>query len=168
MRAPRTTRPSESATAQRARLPASELTRVRSIVVAANNRVNGAQKPVLLVGAHAVAAAEMIASEIRGALKRVDLSAVVSKYIGETESNLKRVFAEAEAGGALLLFDQAEALFGKRTTVKDAHGRFAEADVLLSLAARHASLVILVSGHTVPLPASLKGRLTIRKFPPRA
>lgn len=56
---------------------------------------------------------------------RVDLRQVVSKYLGETEKNLKRAFAAARERGAVLLFDEAEALFGKRTTVKDAHDRYA-------------------------------------------
>ena len=58
-------------------------------------------------------------------LYRVDLAGVVSKYIGETEKNLRRVFDAAERGGAVLLFDEADALFGKRTEVKDSHDRYA-------------------------------------------
>ena len=147
-------------------MPASDLAKVRSIVAAANRPVSGAQKPVLLIGAHAAAAAQVIVREIRGTLYRVDLSAVVSKYIGETEKNLSRVFAEAEANGALLMFDEADALFGKRTTVKDAHDRFAEVNLLLSLAAQRTRLVILVSGQRLTLPAALRDRLAIVRFPP--
>ena len=55
---------------------------------------------------------------------RVDLSAVVSKYIGETEKNLRRVFDAAERGGAVLVLDEADELFGKRTDVKDSHDRY--------------------------------------------
>ena len=61
-------------------------------------------------------------------LMRIDLSAVVSKYIGETEKNLARVFARAEAANAVLFFDEADSLFGKRTNVSDAHDRFANID----------------------------------------
>src|SRR5207244_12975105 len=62
-------------------------------------------------------AAEVIANDLRLALYRIDLSAVVSKYIGETEKNLARLFDAAEEGGALLLFDEADALFGNRSEV---------------------------------------------------
>lgn len=74
-------------------------------------------------------AAEMLATELRLDLYRVDLSAVVNKYIGETEKNLRRVFDSAEAGGAILLFDEADALFGKRSEVKDSHDRHANIEV---------------------------------------
>jgi hypothetical protein len=74
-------------------------------------------------------AAEVIARELRLDLYRIDLSSVVSKYIGETEKNLKRVFDAAEEGGAVLLFDEADALFGKRSEVKDSHDRYANIEV---------------------------------------
>ena len=70
-------------------------------------------------------AAAAVATELDVELYRVDLSQVVSKYIGETEKNLRAVFDAAEKGGAVLLFDEADALFGKRTEVKDAHDRYA-------------------------------------------
>ncbi len=73
--------------------------------------------------------AEAIACELGLDLFRIDLSAVVSKYIGETEENLRRVFDAAESGGAILLFDEADALFGKRTEVKDSHDRHANIEV---------------------------------------
>ena len=74
-------------------------------------------------------AAEVIAGELDVDLYRVDLSQVVSKYIGETEKNLRRVFAAAERGGAVLVFDEADALFGKRSEVKDSHDRYANIEV---------------------------------------
>jgi len=74
-------------------------------------------------------AAEFLASELGAGLLRVDLGAIVGKYIGETEKNLKRVFAQAESSGAVLLFDEADALFGKRSEVKDAHDRYANIEV---------------------------------------
>ena len=74
-------------------------------------------------------AAEVIARELRLDLYRIDLSQVVNKYIGETEKNLRRVFDAAEEGGAILLFDEADALFGKRTEVKDSHDRHANIEV---------------------------------------
>ncbi|MBT2442708.1 AAA family ATPase [Streptomyces sp. ISL-36] len=74
-------------------------------------------------------AAEVIAAELRLDLYRIDLSAVVSKYIGETEKNLRAVFDAAEKGGSVLLFDEADALFGKRTEVRDSHDRYANIEV---------------------------------------
>jgi SpoVK/Ycf46/Vps4 family AAA+-type ATPase len=74
-------------------------------------------------------AAEVLANELHLDLYRIDLSQVVSKYIGETEKNLRRVFDTAEEGGAILLFDEADALFGKRSEVKDSHDRYANIEI---------------------------------------
>ena len=74
-------------------------------------------------------AAEVLAAELRLDLYRIDLSSIVSKYIGETEKNLRRVFDAAENGGTVLLFDEADALFGKRSEVKDSHDRYANIEV---------------------------------------
>jgi hypothetical protein len=74
-------------------------------------------------------AAEIIAGELGLDLYRIDLAATVSKYIGETEKNLRRLFDAAEASGAVLLFDEADALFGRRGEVKDAHDRYANLEV---------------------------------------
>ena len=82
-----------------------------------------------LSGTGKTMAAEVLANELQLDLYRIDLSQVVSKYIGETEKNLARVFDEAEAGGAILLFDEADALFGKRSEVKDSHDRYANIEI---------------------------------------
>ncbi|MGH2917326.1 MAG: ATP-binding protein, partial [Solirubrobacteraceae bacterium] len=74
-------------------------------------------------------AAEVIAADLGLDLYRIDLSGVVSKYIGETEKNLRRVFDAAEQGGTILCFDEADALFGKRSEVKDSHDRYANIEV---------------------------------------
>ena len=74
-------------------------------------------------------AAEVIAADLGLDLYRIDLAAVVSKYIGETEKNLERLFNAAEASGAILLFDEADALFGKRSDVKDSHDRYANIEL---------------------------------------
>ncbi len=74
-------------------------------------------------------AAEVIANELGLLPYRIDLSAVVSKYIGETEKNLRRIFDAAEEAGAILYFDQADALFGKRSEVKDSHDRYANIEI---------------------------------------
>jgi SpoVK/Ycf46/Vps4 family AAA+-type ATPase len=92
-------------------------------------------------------AAEVIAGELGLDLYRIDLSAVVSKYIGETEKNLRRLFDAAEAGGAVLLFDEADALFGKRSDVKDSHDRYANLEVayLLQRMEAYRGLAILTT-----------------------
>jgi len=74
-------------------------------------------------------AAEVLAHELSLDLYRIDLSSIVSKYIGETEKQLKQLFDAAEEGGVLLLFDEADALFGKRSDVNDSHDRYANIEV---------------------------------------
>jgi hypothetical protein len=100
-------------------------------------------------------AAEVIAAELRLDLYRIDLSQVVNKYVGETEKNLRRVFDAAEEGGAVLLFDEADALFGKRSAVKDAHDRYANIEVsyLLQRMETYRGLAVL----TTNLKDSLDG-----------
>jgi hypothetical protein len=92
-------------------------------------------------------AAEIIAHELALDLYRVDLAALVSKYVGETEKNLERVFTEAHHSNAILFFDEADALFGKRSEVKDAHDRYANIEIayLLQRTEAYDGLVILTS-----------------------
>jgi hypothetical protein len=80
-------------------------------------------------GAGKTLAAEVIASELGLDLYKVDLSQVVSKFIGETEKQLRQVFDEAQGSDAILFFDEADALFGKRSEVKDAHDRYANIEI---------------------------------------
>jgi ATPase family associated with various cellular activities (AAA) len=146
------------------RLPPKDMAQVRAIVAAADMRANTRQNALLLIGSNAAAAAGAVARQLRGGLFRSDLSAVISKYIGETEKNLAEVFARA--AGAVLLFDEADALFGKRTDVKDAHDRFAEIDFLLQCVAKHRGLVILVNKPRLTLPITLQRRFAVYRFPP--
>ncbi|MEH1796027.1 ATP-binding protein [Nostoc sp.] len=92
-------------------------------------------------------AADVLAQQFRLDLYRIDLSAVVSKYIGETEKNLARIFDAAEAGGVILLFDEADALFGKRSEVKDSRDRHANVEVsyLLQRMEAYGGLAILTT-----------------------
>jgi len=92
-------------------------------------------------------AAEVLARELDLDLYKVDLSGVVSKYIGETEKNLRRIFDEAETSNAILFFDEADALFGKRTKVADAHDRYAnvETSYLLQKMEEFEGVVILAT-----------------------
>jgi hypothetical protein len=131
-------------------------------------------------------AAEIVARELSLDLYRIDLSRVVSKYIGETEKNLRRVFDAAEEGGAVLLFDEADALFGKRSEVRDSHDRYANIEVsyLLQRMEAYRGLAILTTNMraaldtaflrrlrfvvTFPFPdASLRARIWARIFPPQ-
>jgi hypothetical protein len=74
-------------------------------------------------------AAEVIAGELGLDLFKIDLSTVISKYIGETEKNLERIFEEAQTSNAILFFDEADAIFGKRSEVRDAHDRYANIEI---------------------------------------
>jgi hypothetical protein len=106
-------------------------------------------------------AAEVLANELGLALYRIDLSAVVSKYIGETEKNLRKLFDVAEDAGAILLFDEADALFGKRSEVKDSHDRYANIEVsyLLQRMEAYSGLAILTTNHKAALDSAFQRRL---------
>jgi hypothetical protein len=113
-------------------------------------------------------AAEVLAGELRLDLYRIDLALAVSKYIGETEKNLRRVFDAAEEGGAILLFDEADALFGKRGEVKDSHDRYANLEVsyLLQRMETYRGLAILTTNLKDSLdPAFLRRLRFIVPFP---
>jgi hypothetical protein len=113
-------------------------------------------------------AAEVIANSLRLNLYRIDLSAVVSKYIGETEKNLRRLFDAAEDGGAILFFDEADALFGKRSEVKDSHDRYANIEInyLLQRMEAYRGLAILATNMKSALDTAFTRRLRfIVNFP---
>jgi hypothetical protein len=106
-------------------------------------------------------AAEVIANHLRLNLYRIDLSAVVNKYIGETEKNLARLFEGAEAGGAVLFFDEADALFGKRTEIRDSHDRYANIEInyLLQRMEAYQGLAILATNMKSLLDGAFVRRL---------
>jgi hypothetical protein len=113
-------------------------------------------------------AAEVLANELRLNLYRIDLSGVVSKYIGETEKNLSALFDAAEDGGMMLFFDEADALFGKRSEVKDAHDRYAniETNYLLQRIESYRGLAILATNMKSALdPAFMRRLRVIIHFP---
>jgi hypothetical protein len=113
-------------------------------------------------------AAEVLARELCLDLYCIDLSQVVSKYIGETEKNLRRVFDAAEGGGAILLFDEADALFGKRSEVRDSHDRYANIEVsyLLQRMETYRGLAILTTNLKNALdPAFLRRLRFVVTFP---
>ncbi|MGO4831392.1 ATP-binding protein, partial [Rhizobiaceae sp. 2RAB30] len=153
----------------------------------ARKLVRGRGVSVLLSGPSGTGktmAAEVIAGDLKLDLYRIDLSGVISKYIGETEKNLKAVFDAAEASGAVLFFDEADALFGKRSEVKDSHDRYANIEVsyLLQRMESYGGLAILATnmkGHLdsaflrrlrfaidIPFPdASLRRAIWTKAFP---
>ena len=106
-------------------------------------------------------AAEVIAGALGLDLLRVDLASVVSKYIGETEKNLDRIFRSAEGGDAVLFFDEADALFGRRSEIKDAHDRYAniEVDFLLQRLEQYEGVVILASNLAQNIDESFTRRM---------
>ena len=106
-------------------------------------------------------AAEVLANHLELDLYRIDLAGVVSKYIGETEKNLRRIFDAAEQSGAILFFDEADALFGKRTEVKDSHDRYANIEVnyLLQRMEEYRGLAILATNRKSSLDRAFLRRL---------
>lgn len=113
-------------------------------------------------------AAEIIAGELELDLYKIDLSMVVSKYIGETEKNLNRIFEEAATSNAILFFDEADALFGKRSEVKDAHDRYANIEInyLLQKMEEHEGIVILATNMQKNLDEAFQRRLNFTvEFP---
>ncbi|MFI2508907.1 AAA family ATPase [Streptomyces sp. NPDC018972] len=132
-------------------------------------------------------AAEVLAHDLDTDLYKVDLSGVVSKYVGETEKNLARIFSEAQASDAILFFDEADALYGKRTEVSDAHDRYAniETSYLLQRVEEYEGIVVLATNlrqnmddaftrrlrYIVEFPfpeAESRRRIWQALFPPRA
>lgn len=113
-------------------------------------------------------AAEVIAQELSLDLYKIDLSQVVSKYIGETEKNLDRVFREAQTSNAILFFDEADALFGKRSEVKDAHDRYANIEIgyLLQKMEEYEGVAILATNLRANLDEAFARRLQfVVEFP---
>ena len=162
-------RVARAASRQSIRLTVRDLAQVRAVAVTTNARIASRSRALLFCGRNARAAAEALAKGLGRDLLYVDLSAVVSKYIGETEKNLERLFSDAEANGALLFFDEADALFGKRTSVKDAHDRYSniEIDYLLQCIEEYDGVVVLASKSRFTLSIALRRHVSIYDFPPR-
>ena len=129
-----------------------------------------------LPGTGKTLAAHVLAQALSMPLYRVDLATVAGKYIGETEKNLDALFERAQRAGALLLFDEADALFGRRSEVRDAHDRYASAvvDDLLRRIAAHEGPLLLTVGTEVNVDAApaadawRRRRWRVLRFPPRS
>jgi hypothetical protein len=108
-------------------------------------------------------AAEVIANELELELYKIDLSGVISKYIGETEKNLDRIFTTAENANAILFFDEADALFGKRSEVRDSHDRYANIEIsyLLQKMEQYEGIAILATNLRQNLDEAFLRRLQI-------
>jgi hypothetical protein len=165
-------------------LPETQLGMLRDILVQVRNRARvyetwgfaakssrGLGISALFAGASGTGktmAAEVLARDLRLDLYKIDLSALISKYIGETEKNLRRVFDAAEDGGAILLFDEADALFGKRGEVKDSHDRYANIEIsyLLQRMESYRGLAILTTNMKSALDTAFLRRLRfVIEFP---
>jgi SpoVK/Ycf46/Vps4 family AAA+-type ATPase len=151
------------------RLPPATVAQLQTMVseVSAAKMTSAVALLVGATGSSAAATASAIAAGLRRRVLRVDLSAIVSKYIGETEKNLDHALAAADPATVVLFFDEADALFGKRSEVKDAHDRYADIEVnyLMQRLESFAGLAIVaVSGE--PNPAVKKWiRYTVRLLP---
>ncbi len=107
-------------------------------------------------------AAQVLANQLNYEIYRVDISQMVSKYVGETEKNLDAVFAEAAKVGVILFFDEADALFARRTEVKDSHDKYAnmESGFLLQRVEDYDGLVILATNHMGNMDEAFVRRMT--------
>ena len=129
---------------------------------------------VLFVGSGSTGktmASEVIANELHLDLYRIYLSQVVNKYIGETEKNLKRIFDATEDSGAILFFDEADALFGKRSEVRDSHDRYANIEInyLLECMRTFQGFAILSTNRGEALDADFQRRFNyVVDFPGRS
>jgi len=122
--------------------------------------------PALFVGppgSGKAQAAQEIARARGVTLRRVDVDQLVSRYIGETEKNIDRLFDDAQRDGAVLVFDEADALFGKRTEVKDAHDRYANIEInyLLAKIEAHRGLAILTTSSRDAIDPAVLRRLGV-------
>jgi len=142
-------------------VPAAERAALESLAVEAKANRDGTVLLAGAVGAAAVRAAETLAASLGVEARRVDLGALIGTTLGETEKNLEIVFAEAEAADAVLLFDEADALFGSRTDVKDSHDRYANIDtnVLLERIEAYPGLALLATNLKTNIDPAFTRRL---------
>jgi len=115
--------------------------------------------------------AEIIAGELNIDLYKIDSSAIISKYIGETEKNLDRIFRDAENNNMLLFFDEADALFGKRNKVKDSHDQYAkiESNFIFKKIEAHKGIVIFATNVSKNIPNAFVSQINfIVEFPEKS
>jgi SpoVK/Ycf46/Vps4 family AAA+-type ATPase len=146
------------------RLPARFRVSLSELAVLIRPRCGAKGVRILLAGknrARCLVAAQTLTRNLGKDLYRIDLKTVASKYIGETEKNLRRVFVTAKDGHGVLFFDEADALFGKRADVKNSHDRYANVEIndLLLRAGKYAGLTILAAGNRTRIDKAVR-----RKF----
>jgi len=132
-----------------------------SLVTEVGTRRDGTVRLAGAAGEQASRAAETLAASLGVPVERIDLAALVSKYIGETGKMLEQLLARAAASSAVLLFDEADALFGSRTGVKDAHDRYAnlETNDLLARIDSYPGLVLLATNLKTNIDPAFTRRL---------
>jgi ABC toxin N-terminal region/ATPase family associated with various cellular activities (AAA) len=145
------------------RLPVPFRVSLNELALFIHPRCNAKGVRVLLLGkdrAMRLVSAQTLARSLGKKLYRIDLNAVVSEYTGETEKNLGRVFSAAIGSRAALFFDEADALFGKRTDVKDSHDRYGKIEInyLLRRCEKYAGLTILAAGNRTRIDKTLLKR----------
>ncbi len=142
-----------------------------TIAAEANRSLPVKNKKILFIGAPGTGKktlASLIGEQLGIDVYKIDLSMVVSKYIGETEKNLELVFAKAENKGWILFFDEADALYRKRTNVRDAHDRYANIEIayLLEKIEKYNAIVILTTNMKSNIDEAFKRRFqTVINFP---
>lgn len=106
-------------------------------------------------------ACDIIAKELEMDLYKIDISTIISKYIGETEKNLNKIFTEAESSNAILFFDEADSIFGKRTEVKDSHDRYSNIEVsyLLQKIDEYNGIVVMATNYAQNIDEAFERRL---------
>jgi ATPase family associated with various cellular activities (AAA) len=143
------------------RLPASFRVSLIELALFIRPRCSAKGIRVLFAGKHRpkrLPAAQILARGVGKNLYRIDLNAVVSEYIGETEKNLGRVFGAAKRSHTVLFFDEADALFGERTDVKDSHDRYANFNCLLRRSEKYSGLTILAISNRIRVDKALLRR----------
>jgi SpoVK/Ycf46/Vps4 family AAA+-type ATPase len=156
-------------------IPLSEAQKLSLKDIATGTRSSGSQRGEAIVlfaglqGTGKTIAAEVLARDLGRDLYRVDLHRVVSKYIGETEKNLNRLLSAAEEANVILFFDEADALFGKRGEIKEAHDRYANIEVgyLLQQLEAFKGVAILATNNEDNIEVGVRRRIRfVMKFPP--
>ena len=153
-------------------LPDTDLNLLRQVVEQVRRKPHPIGVTALFAGESRTAkiqAAEVLATHLRRTLYHIDLGSVVSKYAGETEKSLGRIFDAVAGSGAILYFDEADALFGGRSDVRDSHDRYANIDIdsLLQRVEGYDGLTILATNMKSNLDPAFTRRLRfIIDFPP--
>jgi SpoVK/Ycf46/Vps4 family AAA+-type ATPase len=156
-RSPQRTRPKPNSPVK----PAARLRQIRP-----TNRRRGPGTRILVTGTTAAQRRRLageVAADLQREILRVDLSQTVGKYIGETEKNLQVLFANAESNGTILFFDEADALFGRRTSVKDSHDKYANQEVsyLIERLEESPAVVILATNSKQAIDPAFQRRLRL-------